>query len=164
MSQWGAEGFALHGWDYGTILAHYYPGTSLDRVAGRTVRVLLAEDLPRVRISSRTAFNVTARSRTRLRRRPLVVTPRSGFVFVTHGASALSFGGSGYRGELEVFPNAGGVAVVNVVSLERYLRGVVPWEMPHRWAAQALRAQAVAARSYALAELHPRQSFDLFAD
>jgi len=41
---------------------------------------------------------------------------------------------------------------------------VVPWEMPHRWSAQALEAQSVAARSYALATLHPSQTFDLFAD
>jgi len=27
MSQWGAYGYALHGWKYGRILAHYYPGT-----------------------------------------------------------------------------------------------------------------------------------------
>ena len=29
MSQWGAEGFAIHGWGYREILAHYYPGTAL---------------------------------------------------------------------------------------------------------------------------------------
>ncbi|MBV8481055.1 MAG: hypothetical protein JOY72_12225, partial [Actinobacteria bacterium] len=29
MSQWGAYGYALHGWKYERILAHYYPGTKL---------------------------------------------------------------------------------------------------------------------------------------
>ena len=31
MSQWGAYGYALHGWKYRRILAHYYPGTKLRR-------------------------------------------------------------------------------------------------------------------------------------
>src|SRR5204862_305575 len=43
-------------------------------------------------------------------------------------------------------------------------RGVVPWEMPHDWRADALRAQAVAARSYALATLKHGETFDVYAD
>jgi stage II sporulation protein D len=164
MSQWGAEGFAIHGWGYRAILAHYYPGTRLQLVKGRTVRVLLAESLPRVRISSRSTFRMAWRGRTRVRRGSVVVTARTGPVFFTHGGNPLSVDGNGYRGELRLFPNAGGVAVVNVVSLERYLRGVVPWEMPYQWRTQALAAQAVAARSYTLATLHPKQRFDVFAD
>jgi stage II sporulation protein D len=164
MSQWGAEGYALHGYDYRQILAHYYPGTQLERVSGRTVRVLLADGLPRVVISARTAFRVAAGGRTRLRRAPLVVNSRSGSVVVSPGASPLAVDGDGYRGEIRLYASGDGVAVVNVVSLERYLRGVVPWEMPYRWQPQALAAQAVAARSYALATLHPGQRFDLFAD
>ena len=48
--------------------------------------------------------------------------------------------------------------------LERYLRGVVPSEMPGTWGAQAYFAQAVAARSYALATLKSGSPFDLYAD
>lgn len=53
----------------------------------------------------------------------------------------------------EVWATAAGVGqrTVNLVSIEQYLRGVVPNEMPASWNAQALQAQAVAARSYALA-------------
>ena len=53
---------------------------------------------------------------------------------------------------------------MNEVRLERYVRGVVPSEMPFRWRPAALQAQAVAARSYALSQLKPGQSFDLYAD
>ena len=42
MAQWGAYGYALHGWDYRQILAHYYPGTTVAAGASPTVRVLLA--------------------------------------------------------------------------------------------------------------------------
>ncbi|HEY2542500.1 MAG TPA: SpoIID/LytB domain-containing protein, partial [Gaiellaceae bacterium] len=52
----------------------------------------------------------------------------------------------------------------NSVDLEDYVRGVIGDEMPHRWPLAALEAQAVAARSYALATLHPRKRFDLYAD
>jgi len=59
-----------------------------------------------------------------------------------------------YRGVLEVLPAEGGrLTVVNVVNLEDYLRGVVPNELAPRAfpQLQAQKAQAVAARSYALA-------------
>jgi stage II sporulation protein D len=76
----------------------------------------------------------------------------------------VSVDGRGYRGELLLFRSAGALQVVNEVPLERYLRGVVPWEMPHDWAKQALRAQAVAARSYALATSNPGRRYDLVSD
>ncbi|MEA2410825.1 MAG: stage sporulation protein, partial [Thermoleophilaceae bacterium] len=41
MSQYGAQGFAQHGWDYRSILAHYYRGTTIGIAPTRTIRVLL---------------------------------------------------------------------------------------------------------------------------
>ena len=46
-------------------------------------------------------------------------------------------------------------SVDNHVTIDRYLRGVVPLEMPSTWPAEALKAQAIAARSYALYRVHP---------
>ena len=54
--------------------------------------------------------------------------------------------------------------VVNDVSLELYLYGVVAAEMPSSWSAEALKAQAVVARSYALRSRRPGEPFDLYAD
>ncbi|HYC06566.1 MAG TPA: SpoIID/LytB domain-containing protein [Candidatus Binatia bacterium] len=51
--------------------------------------------------------------------------------------------------------STGTFSAVNETSLEAYLRGVVPVEMPSTWPAEALKAQAMAARSYAAAHLHP---------
>lgn len=52
---------------------------------------------------------------------------------------------------------------VNIVSLEAYLRGVVPQEVPASWPAHAVRAQAVAARSYAAFERAERSGyFDVY--
>jgi stage II sporulation protein D len=49
--------------------------------------------------------------------------------------------------------------VVNVVALESYLQGVVAGEVPYSWPAEVLKAQAVAARSYAIASLLKGQAF-----
>jgi stage II sporulation protein D len=49
--------------------------------------------------------------------------------------------------------------VVNELTMERYLRGVVPAEMPSTWPAEALRAQSIAARSYAARRLRPGVSW-----
>lgn len=58
-----------------------------------------------------------------------------------------------YRGSVEVTCAGGYLQLVNVVDLEDYLLGVVPSEMPNSYPAEALKAQAVAARTYALANL-----------
>src|SRR5438034_961524 len=78
MSQWGANGYAQHGWTFDRILAHYYPGTQL--------------------------------------------------------------------------------------GLEAYLKGVVPAEMPSNWQPEALKTQAVAARSYALSTRATGRPYDVFSD
>jgi SpoIID/LytB domain protein len=72
--------------------------------------------------------------------------------------------GSPYRGALVVRRVYGGVSVVNDLGVDDYVRGVVAFEMPSRWAREALRAQAVAARSYVLAELRPDRAFDVYPD
>ncbi len=55
--------------------------------------------------------------------------------------------------------------VVNHIAVDRYLRGVVPLEMPSTWPTEALRAQAIAARSYALYRIHPTTGlFDVYDD
>ncbi|MDD5562244.1 MAG: SpoIID/LytB domain-containing protein [Thermoanaerobaculaceae bacterium] len=74
-------------------------------------------------------------------------------------------GAKAVRGEIELRPGAGGVAVINVLNLEAYLRGVVPAEMGPRAfpLLEALKAQAVAARTYAVAHLgeHAPEGYDL---
>jgi len=53
------------------------------------------------------------------------------------------------------------ITVVNVVPLDTYLRGVVPAEMPYTWPLEALKAQTVAARSYAVRRVRTTASWDL---
>ncbi|MFC7495074.1 MULTISPECIES: SpoIID/LytB domain-containing protein [unclassified Nocardioides] len=69
-------------------------------------------------------------------------------------------GDRAYRGRLRTaLTSSGARATVNELRLEKYLRGVVPLEMPASWSTEAVRAQAVAARTYAAYErAHPRSS------
>ena len=55
-----------------------------------------------------------------------------------------------YRGTLRLIKRGSGGRTVNKVKLEDYVKSVVPSEMPTSWAPDAVRAQAVAARSYAI--------------
>ncbi|QEY31733.1 SpoIID/LytB domain-containing protein [Synechococcus sp. RSCCF101] len=65
----------------------------------------------------------------------------------------LTVNGTAYAGELQLFAGDGGATIVNNLPLEDYIASVVGAEMPASWPEHALRAQAVAARSYALAHM-----------
>ena len=67
--------------------------------------------------------------------------------------SSVRVNGRPYGGRLRLIPESGGLRVVNHVGLETYIGAVVGAEMPSSWSLEALRAQAVAARSYALAHM-----------
>lgn len=78
---------------------------------------------------------------------------KEGNIVLKGSADGAAFGvkGKTYRGEMKLVPaSAGGVTVVNSVSMEDYLKGVVPCEVSPSWHTDALRAQAVAARTYAV--------------
>ena len=166
MSQYGAEGFALHGYTYRHILAHYYPGTRLSRVGNPTVRVQLLSGPSRVDIGSSSPFRIIGARGHSFVLPAGVQGVTNWFSVLVHrkrrpahyplrfepGKSPLTVNGAAYRGSLTVEK---GLTVVNTVPIESYLRGVVPAEMPSHWLQQALRAQAVAARSYALASRQP---------
>lgn len=63
-----------------------------------------------------------------------------------------------YRGEFIIENRGGNLVVINNLPLEDYLLGVVPAEMPSKWSYEALKAQAIAARSYAVANRGKRAS------
>jgi stage II sporulation protein D len=62
---------------------------------------------------------------------------------------SIRLGGREYGGAIDLVRNGDGVAVVNEVPLEEYVAGVVRAEAGERWPQEALRAQAVAVRTYA---------------
>ncbi|MBA3364684.1 MAG: SpoIID/LytB domain-containing protein [Actinobacteria bacterium] len=179
MSQYGALGFARRGTPYSRILSHYYPGTELSRASTAQVRVLLAEGRSSVKLSSAAAFRVRDASAKIHRLDPgeyqlgpglklkvkgaRKATALPGPLAFLPGDMPLHFGRP-YRGWLQVASNGRKLSVVNTVGLEAYLYGVVPDEVPDTWPAEALKAQAVAARSYAMATRKIGGPFDLYAD
>lgn len=187
MSQWGAYGFAMHGKDHAFILGHYYTGTQLAKLADPTaVRVLLRGggrisfsgvtavagggrklDRAQTYTGTRSLRSIVLRSSSGRSlgtyRSPLRLSGASSGVLV-RGRASNGVSGGRYRGDLELRAGALGVSAIDVVDLEDYIRGVVAGEMPPSWPAEALRAQADAARTYALATAKDGDGFDQYAD
>ncbi len=66
------------------------------------------------------------------------------------GTNRLKIGNKYYLGDMEVRISNGTIELINHVHIETYLYGVVPYEMSDSWPLEALKAQAVAARTYAI--------------
>lgn len=194
MSQYGALGYAQHGWGYAQILDHYFTGTHV-----APLRRSVSE---RVLLSSGSAVHFGASSAMTLRPArgkaialpagtyrlqpggsagrlqlvakatgavtkglvaPVQVNPRSQPLRLDDSAG-IGFDGDHWHGSFRIVESGRTLECVDVVGLERYLRGVVPSEMPASWPLPALKAQAVAARSYAVATRNPSGAFDAYAD
>jgi stage II sporulation protein D len=177
MSQYGALGYANEGWTYDQILAHFYTGAELGPSPVARVRVLVAEARPSVTVSSTVPFQVRDLfgKTYPLPAGDVVLGPKLrvtvngvptelvGPILFLPGSAPLQVGRP-YRGQVEVGVTAGKLSAINIVGLEQYLAGVVPQEMPSAWPEEALKAQAVAARSYALSHRLGGKGFDLYAD
>ena len=187
MSQYGAYGYALNGRGYREILRHYYTGTGLAVLSDRPeVRVLLQGGRRTVRFSGMVraggrlldpaktytahagGSGIVLRSPTG---RPLLTSaapmrleaPRDG-AFLLGGVSVPGLRDATYRGALELRPAGDSLNAVNAVGLEDYVRGVVSAESPSTWPAEALKAQAVTARTYAITTSKAGDGFDQYAD
>jgi stage II sporulation protein D len=178
MGQWGAQGYAKQGYSYDQILAGYYPGTTLGQTATTSIRVLLTNGKKSLTISSKKPITVEdgdgidhtlAAGSTKLTPAlklavdgepaqaldpPLTLSPAAG--------ASLTLGRK-YRGRIVVDVPDKKLRVINVLPLQQYLYGVVTAEMPSSWLPAALQAQAVAARSYALASRQAGAPYDVSA-
>jgi stage II sporulation protein D len=181
MSQYGAYGQALAGRTYDQILGHYYTGTEIGKAGRKEVRVLLAEGRRAVTVSSTAPFTAVDASGATYRLASGPLTLRADLALPSEAGpgpanavqplvirpgkkALLALDGRAYRGKLEIVAQGEFLRVVNVVALESYLEGVVAGEVPHGWPTEVLKAQAVAARSYALANLVKGKPFDLYSD
>lgn len=191
LSQYGAYGFALReGRDHDWILRHYFTGTTLGQAPKARMRVLLkqarapkvcgatrARDAGgrRIRLRGGRGYRFHAlgadrlrvidarRGRTRARlRAPVRVT--GGRSTCLRGVAENGVRNGEYRGRMVLERDGSRVLAVNDLGLERYTAGVVPAEVPASWPAEALAAQAVIARSYALRSRRPDAAYDVYAD
>jgi SpoIID/LytB domain protein len=186
MSQYGAQGAARAGLSYSQILAFYYPGTRLSAHTGSVRVLITADTDNNTTVRHRAGMRVLDTGngkwyRLRTKHTPkvwrlktvsgqtrLYYKTRHWHLYRTAGRVALTGAGelrahgpltlrlpSGdrrYRGGLR-YVNGD---TVNVLGMEKYLKGVVPAEMPPSWKPAALQAQAVAARTYAAREIADR--------
>ncbi len=72
--------------------------------------------------------------------------------------ASLQVNGKGYRGRIEITPADKGILVVDELPLEDYLVGLINCEISSQWPIEAIKAQAVIARSYALYQMEARRN------
>jgi stage II sporulation protein D len=185
MSQYGAYGYALHGWGYQAILAHYYTGTGLGLLPSRSVRVLLEPEVRTVHFSNarraagrtlkpgrtygaRAAAGAVSLLSPHGKRLATVAAPLrvkgAGAEVLLQGTALNGVTDGVYRGSIELRPSGSGLEAVNALDLESYVRGVVADESPASWPIEALKAQAVAARTYAVTTSKGGDGWDQYPD
>ena len=180
LGQYGTQGYAQNaGRDYRWILAHYYTGTTLGAAGVGRVRVLVASGASRLTVASSATFTVTdangkkynlnagahtIRANLQVRSANGQLRTLAGPVRFNPGSALLRLSGSAYRGFLRVRAQGGLVSAVNDIGLEPYVKGVIAWEMPASWHPEALKAQAVVARTFGLVSRKSGQWFDLYND
>jgi len=176
MSQYGAYGFAEHGRSYREILDHYFRGTRIGSVGDSNVRVLVGGgDHISFSDATRACGEKLKESKDyRFERSGGGVALASGGGSRlascgdsggARGGSTVSYTGRGHlRGELLAVASGAGLNAVNKLGIDEYAKGVVPNEVPSSWPRDALQAQAVVARSYALSTTVDGDGFDLYDD
>jgi stage II sporulation protein D len=178
LSQYGALGYAQHGAGYRQILAHYYTGTGLGHLTSDpTIRVLVHDGAAAFSGAASAAGKHLDPARTygvrALADGTMVLLGPKGkklahvyAPLAASGPAPLALAGVGtYRGVLEFEPDGhGGVLSVDALDLENYIRGVVSAEVPYYWAREALKALAVAARTYAITSSVGNPNYDQYAD
>ncbi len=170
LGQWGAKGMALAGLNYRFIDQHFYTGAtwaSLDTATTPIhVAVLWGTATYRV-VPSGPAQLIAGTHVTNLAPGQTVsLTPAGGLekiVPTSAGTRLTVYGRSGryhaYRGTIVAQPSGGLLYIINVLPIEDYLRGL--GEVPSSWPLEAIKAQIVAARCYALTHLGSTALYDV---
>jgi stage II sporulation protein D len=185
LSQWGSYGFAKQGAGYREIVDHYYRDTRIETRDGGIVRVLLQPNRSTVYFRNATQAGDRMLDEDSLYKATragdeVVLRSATGRKLATFDGMFRAVGGTHvrllgradngvrdglYRGALEIRTAAGsGLNAINAIAMEDYLLGVVPSESPSSWPPAALQAQAVVARSYALASNVNGKGFNQYAD
>lgn len=109
-------------------------------------------------LSIRALGNAQVQAGTLKTNQPIILEPAKG--------TLLTWNNNIYAGKIFIVPAKNSFLLVEHVDLENYLYGVLPYEMNYSWPLEALKAQAVAARTYTLKTLENvrNKNFDLYSD
>ncbi len=136
----------------------------------RNVRVLLFKTKEGVTISSHDKIKVSeekGRFKFISAGKRVMIRPESVVrpLYIESWNEPLQVNDAQYRGTISLHNIAGSLYVINSLKLNEYLYGVVPVEMPADWPLEAVKAQAIAARTYALYHIMKQKNmlFDLDA-
>jgi stage II sporulation protein D len=118
------------------------------------IRVLIATENRKFNILAKDGIKISDKNNNRI----IYETRKSGLIFypekistpyiVESAGSPIFINDRGYRGKIELHNVLGKIHIVNVLNVEEYLYSVIPSEMPASWNNEALKAQAVASRTY----------------
>lgn len=185
MSQWGAYGYARHGYGYQDIIKHYYTGVTIGTIPNSCIRVLLSKGQGTVRVTSASPYvlligtakatvaaNLTSTVTWAGGKYHVTAGPKkwvsSSLVTFDHGQRPLYLFNANqnghighYRGALHLSHYTDGFMVVDVLDLQAYVMGILPYEISPAWPIEAQKAQAVAARSYGAVHLGSHGPYDV---
>jgi peptidoglycan hydrolase-like amidase len=170
LGQWGAKGMALAGLSYRFIDQHFYSGASwasLD-TANTPIHVAVLWGTATYRVVPSGPAQVIAGSQVHnVGPGQTVSLSLSGgvqkIIPTSAGTRLAVYGPSGryhaYRGTIVAQPSGGLLYIINVLPIEDYLRGL--GEVPSNWPLEAIKAQIVAARCYALTHMGSTAIYDV---
>jgi peptidoglycan hydrolase-like amidase len=170
LGQWGAKGMALAGLNYRFIDQHFYSGAtwaSLDTANTPIhVAVLWGNATYHVVPSGPAQLIAGGRVTGLAPGQTVSLAPSGGLqkVVPTSTSTRMTvYGPSGryhaYRGTIVAQPSGGLLYIINVLPIEDYLRGL--GEVPSSWPLEAIKAQIVAARCYALTHMGSTSLYDV---
>lgn len=128
------------------------------RFAVWTPGAVIVDGRPVFALKPQTVYNITPGRITELASGHSIAFPTDRRTYITSPDYRVWTNKGWWRGCLEIVVVSGKLNVINLLDLEDYLLGCVPAEMPPSWHLEALKSQAVAARSYAWAHMGPSKS------
>jgi stage II sporulation protein D len=150
-------------------------GSPLEDRREKEIRVVILKGAPSATLEAQGGLLLRLPQGERASSGPLRVELREGVIHlggqpvpegveVESRSGRVRVEGRPYRGVLILRKGEGGLLVLNRLGLDAYLKGVVPKEMSASWPLEALKAQAVAARTYALYQMEKRRDYDYHVD
>jgi len=184
LSQYGAKGMARQGKSYQEILKHYYRGIKIGKVKhnpqvrigivlsgkGGILEVISGEykignyelgvgDWVNITPSEVNIYQNEKLIKTYQNNRTQRIKPQSSTSIIQVDYKKSYF--NKYYGEIKVIKEGNGLVTVNTLPMEEYLKGVVVAEVPYSWPREAIKAQALAARSYAYKHIGSSGNYDM---
>ena len=186
LSQYGAKGMSDAGKNYREIIAHYYQGTKIDRrnsnpsvrigivlggvggsmevvsgvyqihgfEIGPGLKIIVSKNVIEIYQGSDLIKKIDFQGTERILPKP---KSSGSLIRVNYKSSYFNQ----YNGEIRIVRSGNSLVTINVLSLEEYLKGVVVAEVPYTWPMEAIKAQALAARSYAIRNLKKGGIYDM---